>query len=255
MKDGKIESDECKDLASVLMDLGALEQIDSQGADCIIFTEDKGKRALENCVDGLGLSERIRVISYNGISNAASSIAMNAIAELLPKRPIIVIHRDRDFLTEEEVKIWGVDYVDRGMTVFSPPLCDVETYHCTPAHVATVYELDEVTSQRIVQEEIDRSADDFRVKFRRKRQEAIKLWKEGGSPNTNALWPEDEEANLARAYGKQLISNLNTRLSDQPGGRRNLEARANQELMTLLRACLEKAGFFDLDCLSTQDKS
>lgn len=248
MKDGQIESDECKDLASVLMDLGALDQLDSQGAECIICTEDKGKRALENCVDGLGLSERIKVISYNGINNAASSIAIKAMADLYENNPLIIVHRDRDFMTDEEVAIWGSEYINRDMVVFAPPLCDVEAYHCTPAHVAKVYELDEAEGQQIVQEEINRSVEAFRAKFRKKRQEANqRFWKDGGSPNTNELWPENEGANLARAYGKQLISNLNARLSNQPGGRRNLEAHVSQELMSLLQGSLEDAAFFNLE--------
>lgn len=248
MKDGQIESDECKDLASVLMDIGALDQLDSQGADCIICTEDKGKKALEKCVDGLGLSERIKVISYNGINNAASSIAIKAMAELYENDPLIVVHRDRDFMTEGEVAVWGSDYSSRDMVVFSPPLCDIESYHCTPAHVAEVYEMDAAEVQQIVQEEIDRSAEAFRRKFRAKRQEANqKFWRDGGSPNTNDLWPENEGANIARAYGKQLLSNLNARLSNQPGGRRNLEAHVSQELMTLLQGCLDGAGFFNLE--------
>ncbi len=248
MKDGRIESDECKNLASVLLDLGALDQLDSKGADCIICTEDKGKGALENCVNSLNLSERIKVISYNGINNAASSIAIKAMADLYESDPLIIVHRDRDFMTDEEVNLWGADYRNRDMVVFSPPLCDVEAYHCTPTHVAAVYELDEVDAQQIVQEEISRCADAFRAKFRRKRQEANqKFWKDGGSPNTNELWPEDEGANLSRAFGKQLISNLNTRLSDQPGGRRNLEAHVSQELMSLLQDCLREAGFFNVE--------
>lgn len=248
MKDGKVESDERKDLANVLMDLGALDQLDSKGAECIVCTEDKGKKVLENCVDALGLSERIKVISYNGINNAASSIAIKAMADLYQNNPIIVIHRDRDFMTDDEVNIWGADYIKREMVIFSPPLCDVETYHCTPAHVAKVYEFDNAQGQKIVQEEIDRSADDFRAKFRKKRQEANqKFWRDGGSPNTNELWPENEGANLARAYGKQLISNLNARLSGHAGGRRNLEAQVSDELMSLLRDCLDAAGFYNVE--------
>ncbi|WCE66265.1 AAA family ATPase [Sulfitobacter faviae] len=248
MKDGKIESDECKDLASVLMDLGALDQLDSQGADCIICTEDKGKRALENCVESLGLSERIKVISYNGINNAASSIAIKAMADLYENNPLIIVHRDRDFMIDDEVRMWGADYINRDMVIFSPPLCDVEAYHCTPDHVAAVYDLNEVECRQIVQGEIDRSETDFRTKFRKKRQEANqKFWRDGGSPNTNELWPENEGGNLERAYGKKLISNLNERLSEQPGGRRNLEAQVSQQLMSLLRDCLEQSGFFQVE--------
>ncbi len=245
MKDGEIESDNCKDLANVLMDLGALDQLDSTAPDCIICTEDKGKGALERCIDGLGLSSKVRVISYNGINNAASSIAIKAMADLYETNPKIIIHRDRDFMTDEEVEKWGADYIKRDMVVFSPPLCDVETYHCNPAHVASVYGLGQAECETIVQEEINSNVTELRTKFRMKRQEAnIKFWKDGGSPDTNTLWPENEEANLARSYGKKLLSYLNARLSQQPGGRKNLEAHESKELTSLLKACLDSTNAF-----------
>ncbi len=246
MKDGKIESDECKDLANVLMDLGALDQIDSKGAQCIICTEDKGKNALEKCVEDLRLSEKIKVISYNGINNAASSIAIQAMSELFESSPLILIHRDRDFMTHEEIEKWGSDYINRGMHIFSPLLCDIESYHCTPPHVSRVYDISEEESREIVQDILERNIEDFRSKFRSKRQDAnIKFWRDGGSPNTSDLWPNEEPATIERAYGKKLLSQLNEQLSNQPGGRRNLDSIPCRELRDELLECLKRANFFE----------
>lgn len=244
MKDGQVESDECKDLASVLMDIGALDQLDPQHAELIICTEDKGKSALEACVESLGLSGRVQVISYNGISNAASAIAIKAMSDLLPKIPKIVIHRDRDFLTNEEIEKWGLDYTKRHLTVFSPEYCDIEAYHCTAEHIATVYKVDIKLAQQKLDEVLQTCTDDFRTKFKSKRQEAnAKFWKDGGSPPTSALWPEDEDATLGRAYGKKLISALNDSLPKAFGRRQELLDTVSAELRDELKAVVSKLGF------------
>ena len=87
MKDGKVESNNCRDLATVMMDLGALDQLDSRGAEVIICTEDRGKKCLEDIISTLNMSERVKVISYNGINNAGAAVAIRAMCDLLPSRP------------------------------------------------------------------------------------------------------------------------------------------------------------------------
>lgn len=243
MKDGRVESDECKDLAAVLMDLGALDQLDSTGAACIICTEDRGKTAIENCIKRLKLSRKVKVISYNGINNAASAVAIKAMSDLFSRQPIIIVHRDRDFLVDEEIAIWGAEYSNRGMYIFVPPLCDIEAYYCSPAHIAMIYEISETEAQQILNEVISQNEPEFRTKFRTKRQEANgKFWKDGGSPNTSELWPESEPGDLARVYGKKLMSCLNDRLKDLPGGRKSLEGKPSEDLLILLRGALVEAG-------------
>lgn len=243
MKDGQVESEECKDLAAVLMDLGALDQLDANGAECIICTEDKGKAALQKCVDHLHLASRVKVISYNGISNAASSVAIKAMCELYDNPPTIIIHRDRDFLNDAEIDRWGEEYTNRGMHIFCPPLCDVEAYHCSPDHLAKVYEITPEAANDILSHVLNQNWQELRQKFRSKRQEAnAKFWKDGGSPNTNDLWPEADPPTLERAFGKKLLSQLNDHMQKQPGGRRNLEVSHVDELAALLGQTLLAAG-------------
>lgn len=243
MKDGKVESDECKDLAAVLLDLGALDQLDSIGAEFIICTEDKGKVHLENCIKSMGFSDKVKVISYNGINNAASALAIKALSDLYRRQPTIIIHRDRDFLTDREIQLWGSEYSSRGMQIFAPPLCDLEAYFCNPSHIALVYGIPESQAKEIFTEIICRNEQEFRDKFKSKRQEAnIKFWKDGGSPNTSDLWPDTEPADLTRVYGKKLMSILNDHLKSLPGGRKSLQAKPSSELTQLLRVALIEAG-------------
>jgi len=239
MKDGKVESDQCKDLVAVLMDIGALDQLDRNGAECIICTEDRGKGVLQKCVEQLGMDGKVKVISYNGISNAASAVAIKAMSDLLDNKPVVMIHRDRDFMNDEEVNRWGRDYASRGMKIFSPNLCDIESYLCRPKHVAKVYRISETDAAAIVDELMESNTSNFRTKFRTKRQEInTKLWKDGGSPSTDDLWPDNEGVTADRAYGKDLLSAINDYMQKRPGGRRALDSEVPEELAEALRQAL-----------------
>lgn len=243
MKDGLVESDDCRDLATVMMDLGALDQMDSRGARCIVCTEDKGKAALEKSIESLGASAFVKVISYNGISNAGSAVAIKAMCDLLPDTPVVLIHRDRDFLNEEELARWGLEYTNRGMRIFSPPFCDVEAYHCTAEHIAQTYEIDRARSARLLQDTIIQQQPTLRSKFRDKRREANqKFWRDGGGPATDDLWPPEQQPAFDQVYGKDLMSALNTRLAAELGGRRSLFSGPSTELTGLLELELQASG-------------
>lgn len=244
LKDGRVEKqDRDTSLIPILMDLGALDQLDAAGAEVIICTEDKGKKALEECVRNLGFGARVRVISYNGVTNAASAIAIDAMAGLFADRPAIIVHRDRDFLTDHEVVIWGDEYSKRGMHVFCPRLPDVESYFVTPEHLSVVYgqpveaieaELDTLIAAMDVE---------LRVAFRNKRQEANrKYWIDGGGPATDVMWPPAVRATREQLMGKKLLPRVNEQFAATFGQRENVYGRASALLEQELLQFLEGAG-------------
>ncbi|MBY0344656.1 MAG: AAA family ATPase [Sphingomonadales bacterium] len=243
MKDGRVESDDCRDLATVMIDLGALDQLDSKGAQCIICTEDKGKSALNKALSHLNLDDVVKVISYNGINNAGSAVAIHAMCDLFPEKPLVVIHRDRDFLNEDELNRWGDEYIKRGMFIFSPPFCDVEAYHCTPHHISQVYEVDEAQAKALHTGIIADNAEMFRNKFREKRREAVqKLWRDGGGPATDDLWPENAEPEYHNIYGKKLLSLFNDAGPKTFGSRRDLLSSVSTEFADCLAESLAEIG-------------
>ena len=239
MKDGLIESDDCRDLATVMMDLGALDQLDSKGASCIVCTEDRGKGTIDAAIEELGLADRVKTISYNGINNAGSAVAIKAMCDLFPETPVVVIHRDRDFMTDEEVEKWALEYTNRGMTIFCPVYCDIEAYHCTSGHIERVYEIEKDASIGVFDEAVQNGVEKFRKKFVEKRREANrKYWQDGGGPATDDLWPEGGPVLFPNLYGKDLLKLANATFPEHFGGRRNPLGTVSEEFKDELQVCL-----------------
>jgi ABC-type ATPase involved in cell division len=241
LRNGSIENQGNNGLISLLLDLGALDQIDSTGAEFLICTEDRGKKQLEDCIAALNLDTRIKVLSYNGVTNASSAAVIKAMSELFPQAPEIIIHRDRDFLVQDELDRWASDYTNRQMHVFCPTLPDIESYYITPEHVATVYEI-EVAIVENERTQIDAELSErMRAKFRDKRRDAIqKFWKDGGGPATDQLWPGDEPMTAERTLGKEVVPKLNERMPQLYGGmRRNLFGRPSVQLVTELQQFIQ----------------
>ncbi|WP_110709250.1 ATP-binding protein [Salinicola sp. CR57] len=214
MKDGSPEAQENTELASILMDLGALDQIDANGADVLVCTEDKGAKPLGDSISNAIPGSSIKTISYNGIANASSSIIIERMAELLNNKPRLIIHRDRDFLVEDELHAWAEPFENRGMAIFCPRLCDIESYYCTPEHLSAVYEVEPELSRGIVRELLADNHTALYGKFREKRRDAVKkYWPDGGSPTTRDLWDENDGIQEDFIYGKKFLGVINEKFT------------------------------------------
>ncbi|MDP9838076.1 putative ATPase [Neorhizobium huautlense] len=240
LRNGRVETQDKDDLTQILLDLGALDQIDSSGAEIIICTEDKGKENLSRFIKRLDLDEKIKIISYNGVTNAASAVAIKAMADLFSKSPKIIIHRDRDFLSDDEVEIWGKEYTNRGMTIFCPKLSDIESYYVQPKHIAETYLVSEEDAKQKIGSVISGIEDKLRKKFSEKRREAIqRYWKDGGGPATGNLWPDSTPPTEATILGKLLMSAVNEASHELFGRRENLNTLPSANLMKELNEMLE----------------
>lgn len=205
MKDGCVESTDQRELTELLLDLGALDQLDNS-TKCIIYTEDGNPSLLQRTLDSLGYEQNaVRIATFNGINNSFAAQAFHDMAKLLHSAPRVIIHRDRDFLTSEELAKWSQPFEEKGVEVFCPKLCDVEAYYCTAEHMAEVagMSLDQATGVRsaVIQ---DHNAE-LRKKFRDKRANVNKTYLDGGSPRTGDLWPENTPPKDDAIYGKDLL--------------------------------------------------
>lgn len=159
--------------------------------------------------------------------------------------PCVIVHRDRDFLSDNEVSVWGKPFADAGIAVFCPKLCDTEAYCSTAEHVSSAADLplEEVASLR--QDVIVENIDELRLNFRQKRQFAnSKLWKDGGAPTTNMLWPDDQPPSEEQIYGKLLLIKIQEELKKRKLVERSFDltahpcqALANELRIVLLGEC------------------
>lgn len=215
MKDGRVESDSQKELTALLMDLGALDQLDNSTR-TILCTEDEDPWALRLALSGAGVSEdAVKIASFNGLNNAFTAEAFREMAELMHSSPRVMIHRDRDFLTEDELAEWSRTFSQRDIDTFCPARCDTEAYHATAAHIATVTGMSLHDATVLRDEVIKENLAALRKQHREKRRYANRKYLDGGAPRTEDLWPEGLTPSEDVLYGKLLLTQVEKTLRDR----------------------------------------
>jgi len=214
MKDGKVEADDQRELTALLMDLGALDQLDISSR-VILCTEDEDPWALQLALRKAGYSENdVKVASFNGLGNMFAAEAFREMSEMMMNSPRVIIHRDRDFLTDLELAEWAGVFTARGIEVFCPRLCDTEAYHASADHIAAVTGIHIDEADHIRSEVIDSWLPQMRAKHREKRRAINKKYLDGGAPRTDDLWPENASPTDEVLYGKLLLTQVEKRLRE-----------------------------------------
>lgn len=215
MKDGMVVDPDAREVSEILLDLGALDDFD-RDARIVMYTEDAAESALKQCLESSSHMSRISFLTYDGLRNAPKVAQMNALMRTLNKDATIVIHRDRDCLTDDEIERWSKEYVDAGMYVFVPDMSDTESYYCLPTYMATALNISPDEAERRLKECLSRRDNELRSKFDRKRECANKMfWAKGGSPLSDELWTKwssDCERPLRHICGKDLLGYLKSQL-------------------------------------------
>lgn len=244
MKDGRIVPESERELVAILMDLGALDQLDPT-AKIIIYTEDKDTTILEKALDLLpSWKDSVKIVSYNGLNNSTIAAAFKSMADLMPLSPHIIVHRDRDFMTKEELERWSAPFSERGVLVFCPKLCDTESYCVIESHVATVTNKSLSDVKLIKDKVISDNMKDLRKSFVEKRRYANgKYNRDGGSPLTDDLWPPtDNRPSDYLLFGKLVKPMLERELRSAGYLNKNvfLNSQPSEELAKELEQALNK---------------
>lgn len=138
---GQIQADN-NDRVSALLNLGALDvgdRLRNGATPFIVLAEDKKSAALKKILSASGLGDdKCEVWSYAGCTNeSAALILAQFIREHAPDTQI-VIHRDRDYLSDDDAN----NYIQRmeaaGITAFVTIGTDIESHLLNPDHLATV---------------------------------------------------------------------------------------------------------------------
>ena len=235
MKDGRIVPASERELVAILMDLGALDQLDPT-AKIIIYTEDGDPRILKKALNSLpSWKDSVEIVSYYGLNNSTIAAAFKSMADLMPLSPQVFVHRDRDCLTDDELEEWSKPFKDHGISVFCPKLCDTESYCVTAEHIASVTGVDFDTAQEIRQNIISEKNESLRKKFLNKRKTATHEYHEhGGGPAPEDLWPDGKESpDDSLLYGKDLKDWIEEELKKKGylsrGGKNNDKPRSLED--------------------------
>lgn len=140
VRNGTIEKmDQDRDLA-VLLDIGALdvkEMISQSQAKCIVLTEDALKRGLEILLEASQFSmDDSLVLAYYGCTNPHNLRPLLYLIRTSNPQAKIVVHRDRDYLTDEESEKWAKEIRNMSAEPFLTKGVDIESYFLNYYHLS-----------------------------------------------------------------------------------------------------------------------
>lgn len=169
--------DDWADVA-VLMDLGALdrgERLLNGEFRYLIWTEDDDVRYLESFLiaNGIAKSEAF-VFSYQASSKVDAAQLMASFVSRMRPGVTTIIHRDRDFMSDEEVIRLRdkYDLQDDGSTkLFITRGSDIEAYFASKEHLAHVLQISLDDARVLIEVTIQESQNEFTMKFQSKRTE------------------------------------------------------------------------------------
>lgn len=214
---------------SILLEIGALDkgdQLRNGEIPCILLTEDTDIDYVNLLAEASGfVPDEYQIWSYNGCSNVGIAQALNSFITDHAPGTSVVVHRDRDYMTNGEVANYKEKLEAVGIKVFVTTGNDAESHFVNEQHIAEIYPA--IHGQK-VSELIDECLRDRREKilekyintvYNRKLQDS---YRGGEKPNAGAISNECN-ANFdldAKQYmhGKIVESALRGRLQQEIGG-------------------------------------
>ncbi|WP_080426519.1 AAA family ATPase [Burkholderia ubonensis] len=192
--EGAIHADNT-DRVSFLLGLGALDAGDrlrNGRTPVIVLTEDSKTEGLKTLLQASGLGEDIcQVWSYSGCSNVqAAKVLASFIRDHAPGTTVLV-HRDRDYMTDERVDEYIRDLTGIGVGVFLTSGTDVESHFINVDHIISIApDIERVVAQRI----IDEATAESRIKSV---ERCINHWNTDAQRSRNKGGPEVNPGRIA----------------------------------------------------------
>lgn len=233
IENGEVANDS-REAAEIALGWGAF------GKKLIIVSEDKNISLLKKLVSQWPHIERyVAFQPGQGYQNLMKKEQAQELHEALGMKFKILVHRDRDSLTDEEVSRLSSEFDSGEIKLWFPENSDIESYFCNDQviHQCTGEELD------ICQGYIDRSLNRSTGKDqfdKQRRAHNDELYSGGGSPINEEIWSLFESKPLKGCKGKTVFKQLkNTVPSNKFDERAILNLTFQTDLATDLKAILE----------------
>lgn len=224
IKNGKPHVDE-GDTVRRLLGWGGLDK------SVFFFVEDEDHRAMTNILKQWpDIYHKVCICPCYGVGNLPRNGLLKGLLGETKLDIKVVVHRDRDFMTDDEVEIWKRKFKSddgsyKNVSTWVTSNSDVEAYFCDPSYLSKLYDVDIDEASSWVKEVMKGFyTTEKRKLYLRKREETIlslreeyddekskKLWREHG-PALNTITGKDVH-NAIKTYlqGKKLnIEELNS---------------------------------------------
>lgn len=223
MQNGSLkESNNTSSYYDILMDIGALDSFDEclcGKYDYVFLTEDSDTKMCDIILKQSGFINYY-IFSYKGCGKLETATLLADFIHNSAPNCKIIIHRDRDFMTENEVEYIENQINSDNVIPFITSGSDIESYFVTPQHLSVILNEDVSTIEEWIKELIDENTSRIYVDFIHKRDEMkhLPIYKNNKSspPDSADLIKKSENdvyALLKIAKGKFLKKKINGNMS------------------------------------------
>lgn len=140
VRNGTVELMEQSHDLAVLLDIGALdvtEMLSRSQAKCIVLTEDALKRSLEVLLEASGMPmDDTLVLAYYGCTSPHNLRPLLELIRTSNPTGKIIVHQDRDYLTDVEASDWSKAIRSMGAEPFLSNGVDIESHFLNARHLA-----------------------------------------------------------------------------------------------------------------------
>ena len=205
------------DLSALLVDLGAVDKYEALGLggkDWLVLGEDKlaetdANHPLKILLRKHGIAdESSLVMSFRGCTEMRSIALLASFCSAHHPAVRILVHRDRDFLTDTEIDelITKPLSVLSNVSVYVTDGCDLESSFLEPAHVAEICGSDSATATSIAEAVATEAHNTIVSRFNDKRQALHKQFRSPHLASTDSLRSSAIPLPAHQRVGKDLLS-------------------------------------------------
>jgi ABC-type branched-subunit amino acid transport system ATPase component len=218
LKDGKVESN---DRHALEMSLGW----GAFGKKIILISEDSSTISMLRLIIAQwpGISRAVAIHPGTGYKNLPKPEAAAELSKTLGNHFKIVIHRDRDSLTDYEASVLKASYAAHDVHLWLPVESDIEAYFCTPAIISITSGLALAESEELLARSIAKNEVRIKQQFIKQRKaHQDEMYPQGGSPTNDEVWASFQDRPLRGAKGKIVFNELKN-LTSQKHAEEHLE--------------------------------
>lgn len=214
VRNGRVDVASPDDEIGILLDIGALDVNERAGkphTDAVVLTEDEIVRPLEAILESSGFDlYRTAVLPYYGVTGIAQLRPLIKMIRKTNAKAKLIVHRDRDFLTDEEVEEWRVSVRSLGVEPFVTQGRDIESHFLNSDYLREGNpEVSKAAFEMMIQNVAEKTKLSTQSDFVNGRIEILK--KSGERINAGAIAAEAATAvsdNPKRFYGKPILRAL-----------------------------------------------
>lgn len=228
MASGQLQENEVSRLP-VLLSLGALDvgdRIRNGQIETVVLTEDSRTKYIERILASSGRDMgKTKVWSYGGCTQLSAAKVLTSFLEDLAPGCEVIIHRDRDYLSDFEIRELRSAYERGGFKLFVTVGTDIESHFLSLEHLSRIYSSRSEAEINALLDEATQRAEErsIRIMTNVRHEEALKNWdrrnRRPEAGNTSAETRTEYATDPVRfRHGKETLKEFSKLVEAKWGG-------------------------------------